>query len=154
MYRAIDIANWFIEKFDPASGDLITHLKVQKLLYYAEAWTQVLLDRQLFREDFEAWAHGPVVRAVYNVFRDSKWQPLTTSEDPPVLTEDVEEVLLEVLETYGEASAKTLEKMTHRDRPWIDARKGFDPEERCDNIIPKAQIKEYFLKKYGEAVSG
>ena len=50
--------------------------------------------------------------------------------------------------------AKTLEKMTHLDRPWIDARKGFAPEERCDNVIPKAEIKTYFLDKYGEAVGG
>lgn len=57
-YQAINIANWFINQFDRESGDNITHLKVQKLLYFSQAWYQVLKNEELFAEEIEAWAHG------------------------------------------------------------------------------------------------
>ena len=78
-YVAVDIANWFINQFDKESGDVVTHLKIQKLLYYSEAWSQLLLSRDIFQEDIEAWAHGPVVRSVYNEFSGNGWDPLTPS---------------------------------------------------------------------------
>ncbi|QFI40247.1 DUF4065 domain-containing protein [Moritella marina ATCC 15381] len=153
-YQAEDIANWFINHFDKESGDNVTHLKVQKLLYYAEAWTQLLLDRTLIKEDMEAWAHGPVVREVYNVFRGNSWDALKASRVAIEIADDVEDVLLQVVESYGEASAKTLERMTHSDKPWIDARGSLAPEERCNNVISKADIKSYFAQKYSDALNG
>ncbi|HFG2079664.1 TPA: Panacea domain-containing protein [Vibrio cholerae] len=154
MYRAIDIANWFINQFDKESGDVVTHLKIQKLLYYAEAWTQLLLDKNLFKEDIEAWAHGPVVREVFNEFRDYGWEPLTMTDALTEIDAEVEDVLLQVMSAYGEASAKTLENMTHKDKPWIDARGSLAPEARCNNVIPKPSIKAYFSEKYGNQLNG
>ncbi|HDY7656851.1 TPA: SocA family protein [Vibrio vulnificus] len=154
IYEAEDIANWFINYFDQESGDVITHLKVQKLLYYAEAWTQLLLDRELFKEDMEAWAHGPVVRSVYNAFRGNSWDPLQATREAISIDSEVENVLLQVVESYGEASAKTLERMTHNDEPWIAARGDAAPEERCNTVISKAHIKQYFVGKYGSALNG
>jgi uncharacterized phage-associated protein len=147
-YKAIEVANWFIDQFDRESGGLITHLKVQKLLYFAEAWCQALLDRELFEESMEAWAHGPVVREVFDVYRDYGWEPLTASDEIIEFDSDVEDVLNQVLDVYGEVSAKTLEKMTHKDKPWLDARGDLGPEERCTSILPKESIKTYFIEKY------
>ena len=42
-------------------GDILTNLKLQKLLYYAQAWYLVLLNKPLFAEDFQAWAHGHIL---------------------------------------------------------------------------------------------
>lgn len=147
-YKAEDVANWFINHFDQEAGDVVTHLKIQKLLYFAEAWTQIVLNRDLFEENFEAWAHGPVVREVYNIFRGNNWDPLSATRDAIDFDSDVEDVLRQVFESYGEASAKTLERMTHNDQPWINARGDAAPEERCTTIIPKTEIKEYYTKKY------
>ncbi|WP_138435352.1 Panacea domain-containing protein [Marinobacter shengliensis] len=154
MFKAIDVANWFIDKFDKDSGDVITHLKLQKLLYYAEAWTQVILDRSLIEENFEAWAHGPVVREVYNQFSHRGWNPLSPTDKPPVFDDDIENVLSDIMETYGEASAKTLENMTHQDRPWIEARHGLPPEARCNTVMTKESIKTFFLEKYSDQLNG
>lgn len=151
-YKAIDIANWFIEQFDKNAGDVITHLKLQKLLYFAEAWTQLLLDRELFDENIEAWAHGPVVREVFNEFQGAGWQPLTASSDIIDFDKDVTGVLEQVLDAYGNVSAKTLEYMTHSDRPWIEARGALAPEARCSNIISKESIKDFFVEKYKDAL--
>lgn len=153
-HSALDVANWFINQFDKEAGDVVTHLKLQKLLYYSDAWAQTLLGNPLFSEEIEAWAHGPVVREVFNVFRDSGWEPLNATRELVEFDEEVEDVLNQVLESYGDVSAKTLEFMTHQDRPWIDARKGLPPEARCENIIPKQAIKDYFNEKYGKALNG
>ncbi len=152
-YKAIDVANWFISQFDKESGDVITHLKVQKLLYFSEAWSQVLLERKLFSEDMEAWAHGPVVREVFNKFNGAGWQPLNTTEEIIEFDQDVSEVLLQVLETYGDVSAKTLEEMTHQDQPWKDTRGSLPLEARCSGIISKESIKNYFIEKYSDQLN-
>jgi len=154
-YKAMDVANWFISQFDKESGDVITHLKVQKLLYFSEAWCQVLLDKELFTENIEAWAHGPVVREVFDQFNGSGWQPLdTTTEEITEFDEDVFDVLLQVMEAYGDVSAKTLEHLTHQDRPWKETRGSLPPEARCSNIISKDSIKAYFTEKYSDQLNG
>ena len=57
------VARWFVNHADRASGEAITQLKLQKLVYYADAWFLANFDEPLIKEDFEAWAHGPVVPA-------------------------------------------------------------------------------------------
>ena len=154
-YKALNVSNWFINQFDKESGDVLTHLKVQKLLYYSEAWCQLLLNRELFSEDIEAWAHGPVVREAFNEFKTSNWEPLYITGDLVDFDEDVEDVLEQVLGAYGDVSAKTLEHMTHQDQPWKDARGSLAPEAvRCSNVIAKEKIKKHFLKKYGDKLNG
>lgn len=147
-HSAITIANWFINQYDPESGDVITHLKLQKLLYFSEAWFQALKNKELFSEKIEAWAHGPVVREVFTVFKDSGWNSLVATDATVSVDAETEEVLRQVLDAYGELSAKTLEHMTHQDKPWKDARGALPPEAWCSNIIEKNAIKEYFIKKY------
>lgn len=150
-YKAIDIANWFISK-SAEFGDLITHLKVQKLLYYAEAWTQVLLNRELFNEQIQAWSHGPVVPEVFQHFKEYGWNPLPIPEHSilSIFEPDIIDVLEQVFDTYADFSARKLEVMTHADIPWIEARGQCSAEERCTNIIPKSKLKYYFAEKYGQ----
>jgi uncharacterized phage-associated protein len=147
-YQAINIANWFINQFDRESGDNITHLKVQKLLYFSQAWYQVLKNEELFAEEIEAWAHGPVVREVFNEFKENGWNPLSPTSDMVSIDKDTEDVLTQVLNAYGDLTAKTLENMTHQDDPWKDARAGISPEASCSRIMPKDSIKEFFIAKY------
>ena len=66
-YSPLDIAKWFINATDRDSGDAITHLKVQKLVYYAQGWAMAYLGSPLFEEDIQAWAHGPVVPSVWGL---------------------------------------------------------------------------------------
>ena len=153
-YKAIDIANWFINQFDKDSGDVVTHLKLQKLLYFSEAWTQLLLNKELFSEKMEAWAHGPVVKEVFKEFNGSGWEPLNVSGDIIELDQDTNNILTQVLKAYGNVSAKTLEHMTHEDQPWKEARGSLSPEARCSNVISKESIKSYFTEKYGSAANG
>jgi len=155
LHNATDIANWFIAKC-AESGDLVTHLKVQKLLYYAEAWTQTLIGKELFSEAIQAWAHGPVVPEVFQEFKQYGWSPLPVPEDQkiPVVCAEAEDILTQIFEAYADLPEKTLEDMTHKDAPWIKARGGLSAEERCDVIMPKSEICEFFKAKYAAEIDG
>lgn len=151
LHNATEIANWFIAKA-AESGDHLTHLKVQKLLYYAEAWTEVITGNELFSEQMQAWAHGPVVPEVFHEFKVHGWNtlPVPQEQEVPKVAKEVVDVLNQVYDAYGELPAKTLEAMTHKDEPWIAARGDIEPEARCETVIPKVAIKEYFEQKYSE----
>src|SRR3990167_5226316 len=113
-HSASDVAKWFIAKA-AESGDLTTHLKVQKLLYYGEAWSQALTGEELLQEDLQAWAHGPVVPEVFREYRDYGWNalPVPAENEVPKFDAEVEDVLNQVFDTYGDLPAKTLEHMSH-----------------------------------------
>ena len=151
MAHAVSVANWFVNNLsDPEAGEVVTHLQVQKLLYFAQAWHLMSLERPLFDEDMEAWPHGPVVPSVWHQFKEHGWQPLPQGGDSEGIYGESDKVLVQVLDIYGSFSAKKLEAMTHSERPWVDARGGRGPEERCNEVIPKEAILSYYKQVYGE----
>ena len=62
------VAQFFIQQADVESGDMMTHLRLQKLVYYSQAWHLVLQKKKLFRDRIEAWAHGPVIPNLYSIY--------------------------------------------------------------------------------------
>ena len=148
MATVNDIADWFLASIDRDAGDSITHLKLQKLVYYAQAWSLVLRGEKLFEEDFEAWAHGPVVRGLYERFSDCGWSALPVPEGEIDLTNDVCELLENISSSYGELGAKQLEDLTHGELPWLTARGNLSPEARSDTVISKESMKIYYMERY------
>ena len=73
------VADWFIH-FAHEVGDPITNLKLQKLVYYAQAWYLALHGKRLFPAEFQAWVHGPVCHSLYQRFRGYAWK--TRSRSP------------------------------------------------------------------------
>jgi len=143
-YTPLQIANWFLANIGRDAGDLITHLKLQKLVYYAQAWSLAARGKPLFDEDIQAWAHGPVVPSLFRAFRDYGMDPIPAPASVPRLDSETVELLGEVLEVYGEHSARKLEQLTHRERPWRDARGDLPPEARSDAVITKAAMQSYY----------
>lgn len=127
-----------------ARGELLTNLKLQKLLYYAQAWRLALTDTELFAEDFRAWVHGPVLLSQYHRFKKHRWAPIDDNLTKPELPEDVKAHLREIIEVFGSHPAVALELMTHREKPWLEARGDLPPEEPCSNTISKQTMKEYY----------
>jgi uncharacterized phage-associated protein len=138
-----DIADWFISRFDDDDAGL-SHLKLQKLIYYAQAWSLALNETPLFDEDFEAWAHGPVVPSLWMDFREFGWNDLPVPKSCPEFDEDTENLLEDVYGAYGEYSAKRLEAMTHREDPWLKARGGLQAEEKSNKKISKSTLRRYY----------
>lgn len=147
-YKASKIAEWLIFQL-ASSGELLTHLKLQKLLYYSEVWNQIINEKELFEENIQAWVHGPVVPEIYIKYKSNKWNPLPVPEtEPKGIDKEIIKVLKQIMNSYGALTAKALENMTHEDQPWIDARNGRSAEERCETIIPKDSLVKFFKAKY------
>lgn len=142
------IADYFILKADPQAGDPMTHLKLQKLAYYAQAWYLALLDEPLVEGSFEAWVHGPVSRELYDRFHDNGWQSIGSDQlacDPnQELPAETRSFLDEIWEVYGQYTAKHLEDITHIELPWVEAREGLSPIERSSAPISVDTMKAYY----------
>jgi len=120
MNKAIDIARYILTLLDEEAGDLISHLKLQKLLYYSQGFGLALLNRPVFEDKVVAWQHGPVVPTVWEEFKQYKHQaiPKPTGFDRRIIPDDVREVVNEVYVEYGQYSAWVLRDMTHEEAPW------------------------------------
>lgn len=146
MNKAKEVAEWFLCTVDREAGDNITHLKLQKLLYYAQAWSLVLLNEPMFPEEIQAWTHGPVVPIVYNIYSKYPYNNLPIPDECPEIEEKYIEVLEEVMKTYGIYEAKYLEQLTHSEQPWIEARGNLPLEAKCENPISLETMKEFYSK--------
>ncbi len=144
------VADYFILKVDRAAGDDITHLKLQKLVYYAQAWHLAMHGRPLFPERMEAWLHGPVCREVYDRFRHLSWNPIPASaavSDFSDVDEATGDFLDEVREVYGQYSATRLEQMTHEEAPWLEARKGVHPLNPSQRPISEQTMADFYGRR-------
>jgi uncharacterized phage-associated protein len=117
--------------------------KLQKLVYYCQAWHLVWEDKPLFPDRIEAWANGPVVRSLYDQHR-GRYEVTTWTGDPSRLTEDEVESIEAVLKTYGDKTGFWLSELTHQEPPWMDAREGLSPGERGNTEISHGAMVEYY----------
>jgi len=145
MITANDIADYFLWFFHK-HGDCLTNLKLQKLIYYAQAWYLALFNRELFNEPIQAWVHGPVVYSVYNRFKHYGWRDIEENPQKPAFDEITEDHLIEVIEVYGDWTAYELEKLAHSELPWIEARGDLPPDEASTNIINPNTMSSYYSK--------
>ena len=150
MYKAKQISDWILSKIDTEAGDTISPLKLQKLLYYCQAWHLTIFDERLIDENVEAWAHGPVFSSQYTRFayipRNEQIKPKTVNLSIPQFNDKSEELLEEVLRMYGEHSASYLENLTHSEKPWLTARGGLQPYERSNNVIEDKVMIDFYSK--------
>lgn len=145
MYTPMDIANWFLAVTDRDAGDSITHLKLQKLVYYAQAWSFAVMDRQLFAENFQGWTHGPVSPTVFRAFNGCGWSALPAPSSPlPDFDRETIALLQNVYVIYGGMHARQLERQTHLESPWIESRKGLLPDQHGHEEIKNMTIVRYY----------
>jgi uncharacterized phage-associated protein len=148
MRNAIDVAHYFLNKADRDAGDAPTHLWLQKVVFYAQAWSFVFLSEPLFAEPVEAWEHGPVVESVWQEYK--KFERHVISEQPtidPRLFSKEEMTLLRVVwERYGGLTASRLRSLTHSEAPWLNARQGLQDNEPSKNPISPEDMRTYYGK--------
>lgn len=149
MESAHDVAKHIIS-FSHEHGDPVTNLKLQKLLYYAQAWHLALHDEPLFGERLEAWVHGPVVPPVYGKYKAYWWSPIDVDTAPPSFSENTSAHLDEVMGVYGGLTAYYLERLTHQELPWIKARKGLPPDEASTEVIEHEDMKFFYQSQLND----
>jgi uncharacterized phage-associated protein len=139
MVDVFDVAKYVLEK----QGSMTT-MKLQKLVYYSQAWSLVWDEKPLFAEEIQAWASGPVVRDLYNHHRGAYLIPDIQKGNVDNLTKEQRETIDAILEAYGDKPAQWLADLTHMEKPWNEAREGFDPGDNCENEITPASLAEYY----------
>lgn len=132
--------------------DEITPLTMQKILYYTQGVNFALNAEPMFKDDCRAWVHGPVYGSVYHLFKDFKYDPIDDCRFAMLknrykgLSDAEKSVLDLVISTFGMYNGKTLERVTHNETPWIEARNRFDPDATSEIVISKAKIQDYFTR--------
>ncbi|MFZ4863970.1 Panacea domain-containing protein [Sphingobacterium sp. Mn56C] len=139
-------------------GDTVSHKKLQKLLYYVEAWHLVNFGKPILEEEFQAWVHGPVIPELYQKLKDFGFNDLKViNEEEETVDKEIEsiiqkngldenkvEFIYSVLDNYGSLSSFELELLSHSEKPWIDARGNCAPHERCTTVISKETMLEFY----------
>lgn len=141
MAGVFDVAAYILDKTGP-----ITHMKLQKLVYYSQAWALVWDEEPLLSEPIEAWVNGPVVRKLYarlrQVFRVSRKD--LGAGSPDSLTNEQRETVDAILSLYGDRSSQWLSDLTHLEIPWQEAREGLAPGDRSCQEITHAAMADYY----------
>ncbi len=139
--RAVDVAACILREQGP-----IPALKLQKLVYYSQAWSLVWDDKPLFEEEIETWANGPVIRNLYEQQRRQFMVHDISVGNPECLGEVERETVGAVLEFYADESAVCLRDLTHMEDPWKNAREEANlvDRERGQAKISKASMAEYY----------
>lgn len=143
MANVFNVARYVLDK----CGAMSTW-KLQKLCYYSQAWSLAWMGEAIFPEDFEAWSNGPVCPELFRVHKGKFSVSLAdipaALENEPPLTDDQKDTIDRVLETYGSWPPYELREQTHQERPWRDARGGLGIGERCQTVISKTAMGEYY----------
>jgi len=145
MVKALDVAKMFLF-WAKEDGDIITNLKLQKLLYYAQAWHLVNYGRRLFMDEIEAWDFGPVVKTIYHKWKKYGSTPIPyeiTGKEADQFSEPKLKFLQELYRIYSNFSATQLVSMTHGEKPWKES---FNKGQNV--VISTKLMKEYYSELY------
>lgn len=132
--RLLDIAD------DKGKGDEVTHLQLQKLVFFAHGWTLAFLHHPLVTEEsVEAWQHGPVFRNLYDALRQRNFKMDSIVTEVPTsvaerlagwrgknhLSDNESKVISLVYGRYGDLDGQALVDLTHRKgTPWYETDEG------------------------------
>jgi uncharacterized phage-associated protein len=138
--RAQDVADYFLATVDEDSGDNLSNLKLQKLVYYAQGFHLALTGEPLFPNRIMAWDHGPVVPGLYHKYKKygSGAIPQPDDYDPSGCLPEVREILDAVNCVYGQYSPLKLAKLTHIEPPWQSTPR--------NGVIHLTLLQDFFLK--------
>lgn len=138
-----DVAEYIYEKFSDSSQKL-TAMKLQKLLYYCQAWSLVWNEEPIFCEEIQAWANGPVIKELYDKHRGMFYVESVFDGQSSKLDEVQKDTVDRVLKSYGNKTAQWLSDLTHLEEPWREARNGLCTGDRGCNIISLRSLHEYY----------
>lgn len=144
MTPVIQVAKFIVNVADSP----VSNLKIQKLLYYVQGWYLGIHSKAVFHENIEAWAHGPVVPDVFHALRHHGWNPVPKSDEVITLEPHIDAHVRDVLRAYGKFSAAQLERLSHTEAPWLDARAGLPSDAPSRAVITHKAMKEFFASRW------
>ena len=136
---ALDVAEYILRKIGRTST-----MKLQKLVYYCQAWSLVWDESPLFHENIEAWTNGAVIRELFNYHRGMFDIEKVLTGNPALLSKEQVETIDAVLDFYGDKQAQWLIELSHSEEPWQQARRGIDESERGSRIVSLESMANYY----------
>ncbi|MDB5046983.1 MAG: phage-associated protein [Fibrobacteres bacterium] len=151
---SLDLAAYIVAKLGAMS-----HLKLQKLLYYCEAYHLAFFEKSIIKDEFQAWVHGPVSVKVWVALKDKAnvhdFLTVKADQKPALIKKIKDEVSKEqlkliddLLSAFGKKTSFELEALTHEEQPWIEARRGTPPNEKSKTLLSKRTMKSFYQRKY------
>lgn len=157
MYKVLDVSRYIIN-YSNKKGYGISNLKLQKVLYFVQAYYLVEKNGCCFEEKIEAWNFGPVIPVVYREFKHCGgcniprityyFQRINVGDSfhigvakysENVLRRSDRTIIGKIVDAFSRYSATSLVKITHSQQPWIEAyNRGASSE------IYTEDIKEFF----------
>ena len=138
MASVIDVAAYILNKHGK-----MTAWKLQKIVYYCQAWSLVWDERPLFKARIEAWANGPVCPELYRHHR-GRFLIDNVNGNPESLDQDARDTIDAVLEYYGHMTAQNLRDLTHMEDPWKNTRSKTPPGAKSDKEITHDSMALYY----------
>lgn len=154
MENPISVANFFIKKSLEA-GQLLTPMKVVKLVYIAHGWHLGLTGKPLLNEVAQAWKYGPVVPSVYNEFKSYQSKPITQVawslapsgelNDYPLSDEALVPFLERIWDVYKGYTGTDLSALTHQENtPWYETWNLGGGKDNLGAPIPNPLIERHY----------
>jgi uncharacterized phage-associated protein len=138
MPHSTDVAEQILRRLGPMPA-----MKLQKLVYYCQAWSLVWDERPMIRDEFQAWANGPVAPELYDRHR-GLYIVATVNGNPETLDQAALDTIDGVVQFYGDKRSQWLSELTHNEDPWRDARGNLPAGARSNAVITHAAMAEYY----------
>jgi uncharacterized phage-associated protein len=159
MYDAREVANFLLDYADE-HGVKLTNMAVLKHIYFAHGWHLASRGEPLVSNRIEAWQHGPVIRAVYECFKQFDARPITSRasvidwetgeviEARAEFSAETAALLRSTLDYYTGYGAFELSEITHaQGGPWEQVWNARDGKVRLNMEISNSAIHDYFVSQ-------
>ncbi len=150
MFTATQIADWIV-RFRSEAGAPVDPMSLQKLLYYVQAFHLARHGEPLFANGFEAWKYGPVLPRIWHKYRENSAplpleEPTLSPEDEMTaqISPEIEDELRDTVGFFSRMTPFGLSDATHKEDPWLNARRGLDPHEKSESPISQDEIRIYY----------
>ena len=140
MANVFDVAKYILHYCAENNVSDCSNKKLQKLLYYIQAWSLTFRDKEMFDDKIEAWLHGPVVSSIYHKYKRYGYEPISAAVPSRFgqFSDDDLSLMNEVLNGYAKYDAGYLEMRTHIEEPWVKARQS------DSKVISNEHMKNYY----------
>lgn len=151
MSTATQVADWIVRFSHDDLAAPVTPMSLEKITYYAQCFWLALEGDPLFKEPIRAWRHGPVIRAVWDAYRDHGAQPIIPTPDgDQKIDANVEQFLCDLVTFLGGYTAIQLSNATHAEEPWLKARQGYGRRDNSDILMPVDELRSYYCSLISE----
>jgi uncharacterized phage-associated protein len=127
------------------SGEGLTYIRLQRLVYLFHAWSLARLGAPVFSETYSAWSHGPSLDSLWKKYESFGriYDLIPPEKEETGLPEEIDDLVLQIWEHYRHLDDEELERMT-KDEPWARVRAAMGESDASDAPIDNEDIMQHY----------